>query len=63
MPRKKFELAPDAAARRVECENYRFNNGAPYCRVCNHPWCLARGGSPLSCTFREPPKPEANADG
>ena len=63
MPRKKFKLAPDAAARRIECENYRLNSGAPFCTVCNHPWCLATGHSPMSCSFREPPKAEAEANG
>ena len=61
MPRKPFKLAPDAAARRVECEHYRFNQGTPSCKALNHPYCLAVGGSPLACSFRKPP--EAEDDG
>ena len=57
MPRKQFKLAPDAASRRVECTSYRFNGGAPQCMALNHPYCLAPGGSPLSCKFRTPPDP------
>ena len=54
MPRKQFKLAPDAASRRVDCKSYDLNNGAPYCKALNHPWCLAPGESPLSCNFRKP---------
>ena len=57
MPRKKFSLAPDAAARRIECQHYDLNNGAPRCNVCNHPWCLAPGESQFTCAFRDPPEP------
>ena len=59
MPRKKFSIAPDAAARRVDCTRYDPNGGAPRCRVCNHPWCLAPGESQLTCGFYEPPTTEA----
>ena len=61
MSRKRFVMAPDAAARKIECEHYRFNNGSPQCKVLTHPWCLAVGGSPLACSFRTPP--EAEDDG
>lgn len=61
MARKPFKLAPDAAARRVECEHYEFNGGAPSCRALNHPYCLAPGSSPMACSFRKPP--EAGNDG
>lgn len=54
MPRKKFVLAPDAAARRVDCECYDLNGGAPRCRALLHPDCLAPGKSPLTCKFRKP---------
>lgn len=54
MPRKAFRLAPDAASRRVDCDCYHFNEGAPWCDALNHPWCLAPGESPLSCKFRKP---------
>ena len=54
MPRKQFKLASDAASRVVDCEKYDFNAGAPKCDALNHPWCLAPGGSPLSCSFRVP---------
>ena len=57
MARRKFVMAPDAAARRVECGHYEFNAGAPRCKALNHPWCLAVGESPLSCSFRCPPAP------
>ena len=63
MPRKQFKPAPDAARREVKCGNYDFNGGAPRCRALTHPWCLAVGQSPMSCTFREPPTVEAKADG
>ncbi len=56
MPRKKFSLAPDAAARRIECQHYDLNNGAPRCNVCNHPWCLAPGESQFTCAFHDPPE-------
>ena len=59
MPRKKFRLAPDAARRKVDCESYAFNNGAPSCRALNYPWCLAPGHAPESCSFR---KPKEDAD-
>lgn len=55
MPRKKFTLAPDAAARTVDCACYSLNGGAPRCDALTHPWCLAPGESPLSCRFRIPP--------
>ena len=55
MPRKKFRPAPDAARRRVICEHYSFNGGAPRCGALNHPWCLAEGEAPESCRFRKPP--------
>lgn len=48
-------MAPDAAARRVECASYDFNEGAPTCKALNRPWCLAVGESPLTCSFRTPP--------
>ena len=54
MPRKAFRLAPDAAARVVDCEKYDLNNGAPRCDALTHPWCLAPGESPLSFKFRVP---------
>lgn len=52
MPRKKFEMAPDAAARRVDCPHYDFDGGTPRCAILTHPWCLARGSSPIACSFR-----------
>lgn len=63
MPRKKFRMAPDAARRRIVCDNFEFNGGAPYCKALTHPWCLAPGEAPESCRFRipeaqeTPPKP------
>ena len=58
MPRKKFVLAPDAAARQGECNHYEFNGGAPRCRALTHPWCLAPGESQLTCRFHAPPQPK-----
>lgn len=59
MPRKRFEIAKDAAARRVDCKHYSMNNGAPRCTALTHPWCLAPGHAPESCSFR---KPKEDAD-
>ena len=60
MAREKFTLAPDAAARDVNCEHYSLNGGAPRCAVLNHPWCLAPRYAPSACKFRDPKaaKPE-----
>lgn len=63
IPRKQFKLAPDAADRRVECESYHFDNGAPRCDKLNHPYCLGVGASPLSCNFREPPGKAGDRNG
>lgn len=60
MPRKRFKLAPDAAQRQVECENFDLNGGAPFCKALTHPWCLAPGESPLSCKFRVPKAAKAS---
>ena len=54
MPRKKYVPAPDAARRRVDCEHYSFNAGAPRCKALTHPWCLAAGEAPEICRFRVP---------
>lgn len=54
MPRKKFEMAKDAASRTVDCKCYSFNSGAPRCDALTHPWCLAPGEAPSSCKFRIP---------
>ena len=62
MTRKRFIMAPDAAAREVRCGNYRFNGGAPQCTALTHPWCLAPGESPLSCKFRVPEAEEPEAE-
>lgn len=59
MPRKRFEIAKDAAARRVDCAHYSLNDGAPRCDALTHPWCLAAGKSPGTCSFRQP-KEETN---
>lgn len=61
MPRKKFTLAPDAAARRIVCGHYSLNGGAPRCDALTHPWCLAPGEAPEICKFRIPPEPEKKA--
>lgn len=63
MPRKKFTLAPDAAARKVDCTHYSLNGGAPRCDALTHPWCLAPGHAPASCSFRVPNKPEGRSRG
>ena len=54
MPRKRFELAKDAAARRVDCVHYSLNGGAPRCDALTNPWCLAPGRAPEACSFRKP---------
>lgn len=54
MPRKKYKPAPDAARRKVDCKNYSFNDGAPRCCALTHPWCLAAGHAPETCSFRAP---------
>lgn len=54
MPRKRFELAKDAASRRVDCKHYSLNGGAPRCDALNRPWCLAPGQAPETCSFRVP---------
>lgn len=59
MPRKKFSFAPDAAARRIECEHFELNGGAPRCRALTHPWCLAPGESQLTCRFHASPQQPA----
>lgn len=63
MARKKFVMAPDAAGRRVECGHYEFNAGAPFCKALNHPWCLAVGESPMTCSFQTPPTQEKKRRG
>lgn len=56
MPIKRFIIAPDAAARRVQCEYYEFNGGAPKCKVRMQPWCLAIDSSPEACAVCKPPE-------
>lgn len=56
MPRKKFTLAQDAAARQINCEHYDFRDGAPRCKALTHPWCLAPGESQMTCRFCMPPQ-------
>ena len=51
-------MAPDAASRKVDCEHYRFNAGAPQCIALTHPWCLEHGSSPEACKFRKPSEAE-----
>lgn len=58
MPRKKFTIAPDAARRQIDCENYSLNGGSPRCAALNHPWCLAPGEAPETCAFRSPKQQE-----
>lgn len=58
MSRKKFRMAPDAARRRIVCDNFEFNGGAPYCKALTHPWCLAPGESMATCRFVKPPEPK-----
>jgi hypothetical protein len=44
-------LSTDADWRDIDCYAFGRVNGRPYCDACNHPYCLAPGGSPKTCSF------------
>lgn len=53
MPRVVFRLASDKDNMDVDCYAFGRVNGRPYCDACDHPYCLAPGGSPEGCKFRK----------
>ena len=62
MPRKKYEPAPDADRREVDCKLFSRSGGVPRCCALTHPWCCADGNTPEACSFRAPREADNETD-